>query len=97
MVTVIRWEDPPETIQGVRKRPRRTKHWAAVANELRDNPDRWAVVLEDERFGCAGGMAAQIKAGVLVAFRPARSFDAQTRTVGHTYCVYARYVGEVSR
>jgi hypothetical protein len=84
---VIRWEDPPPPLAGRRQRPR-------VADKLREHPGRWAVVLEDEAFGYVAGMATQIKAGRLAAFRPSSSFEAQTRTVDSKYACYARYVGE---
>jgi hypothetical protein len=93
-MNIIRWEDPPPPLADRRQRPRRTDYWRYVADKLREHPGRWAVVLEDEAFGYAAGMATQIKAGRLAAFRPSGSFEAQTRTVDSKYACYARYVGE---
>jgi hypothetical protein len=93
-VTVIRWEDPPP--DNLRRRPhapRRTEHWKLAAAELRANPGGWAVIAESVAWSYAGGIAGQIKAGRLAAFRPAGAFEAQTRTVAQSYIVYARYVG----
>lgn len=93
---VVRWEDPPaaHSAAGKPKHPRRTDKWRTVATELRRRPGEWAVLLEAERFGNGGGIAGQIKAGALIAFRPAGAFDATTRTVDGLYTVYARYVGD---
>jgi hypothetical protein len=94
---VIRWEDPPRSHQsnGRPKQPRRHEHWKKVAEQLRERPGEWAVLLEAERrFGNGGGIAGQIKAGLIAPFRPARTFEATTRTVLGLYIVYARYIGE---
>lgn len=72
----------------------RSDHWRKVAEQLRERPYVWAVVLDHESFSYAGGMGAQIKRASLAAFRPAGSFDACTRTTEHGYTVYARYIGE---
>ncbi len=77
-MAIIRWENPPPPHQG------------ANASKRARRPD----VLEEQRFGDAGGLAGQIKAGRLAAFRPGGWFEAQTRTIGDLYRVYARYVGE---
>lgn len=96
MSAVFRWEDPPPALAGRTAQPRRSEHWRDVAAKLREHPGRWAVVVEDEFFGYAAGLASQVKAGKLAAFRPGGSFEAQTRTVGKSYRLYARYVGEAA-
>lgn len=96
MSGVIRWEDPPEHGNIDKpKAPRRTSLWRAAAAELRAHPGDWALVIQVEHPTDVLGMAGQIRAGRLVAFRPAGSFE--TRTVcrqGKLSRLYARYIGE---
>jgi hypothetical protein len=86
----IEWQNPP---------PRRgSKHidWYKLASELKARPDEWAY-LGRLPAGSAGG----IKGGHLLAFKPARSFDAMSRDfrasteegVGPTADTWAKYVG----
>jgi hypothetical protein len=97
MSGVLRWEEPPEAYHRAEARqPNRSKHWRQVAVSLREQPCRWAVVLEGATFTHTGGIARQIKRGVIAAFRPSGHFEAQTRTTPAGYTVYARYVGEGS-
>lgn len=92
-MSVIRWEDPPPTrkgkdgLRGWVKSPL----WRAIADELRSQPGRWAVVAEDANPGVAG----HIRRGHYEAFRPKGSFEARcVGSAGMLPTVYARYVGE---
>lgn len=46
----IKWEEPQEVTSG----PGRKSEYAAVVNELKRNPGRWAVVAEDVAPSMAG-------------------------------------------
>lgn len=92
-VSVIRWEEPPA--EHGNARPKKPLKYQAVADELRANPNRWAVVADDLSTGGSGTLAFNIRKGV----RPwGDGFEA--KTVGPlggrrgTAKVYARYVGE---
>jgi len=94
MAGVLRWEDPPRPHR-LTHRPRQRpqyERWELVAAQLRARPGEWGVV--SDLVGKGGGIAGQIKAGSITAFRPARTFEATTRTGEGRYTVYARYVGE---
>lgn len=87
---IIRWEDPPPTHNSY---PRITSfsRYAAVADELRANPGRYAVVAE----GAHGtGLANHIKTGSVRCFTPAGDFDATFRVVNGVGTVYAAYLGD---
>lgn len=87
------WEDPPPDSRG--RRP----GWAdeddhdAFAAALRARPMRWARL---PLTSAGTGTAACIVMARLVAYRPARSFEAVRRTVDGRSYVYARYVGQVA-
>ena len=68
----LTWENPPAPIRHGGK-------WATEANELRENPGRWARLVELETRHKAAVLASQIKTGTLKAFRPGGSFDARSR------------------
>lgn len=89
-VKVIRWEDPPRT-QSYGGGPSGSR-FDGLAEVLRDEPNRWAVIYQGSR-GTASGMAGKIKHGAMKAFRPVGVFEATVRTDGQTSTVYARYVG----
>ena len=97
MSFVIRWEEPPPHGNGRKptNRPKQTTLWRGIAAELREHPGRWALVVAEDGYNYAGGLASQIERGSLSAFRPRGSFEAVTRTVGMVR-VYARFVGEPS-
>lgn len=63
--------------------------WQAVAAELKDHIGQWAKVAHKETQSAASGLATNIKAGRLAAFRPAGHFEAAMRGTD----VWARYVG----
>jgi hypothetical protein len=91
----IEWgQDPP---------PRRgTKNidWYKIASELKARPGEWAFLGR-----LPAGSAGAIKNGQLMAFKPARSFDAMSRgyqanteqNVGPTAETWAMYVGVTDR
>lgn len=91
-VTVIRWEDPkPSTLKPRTRKP--SSRYAGLAEQLRANPGRWAVVLEG-RTGSGTALATHIRMGHMMCFTPAGDFDATIRqSFGHAV-VYARYVGD---
>ncbi|MFE6737563.1 hypothetical protein [Streptomyces tubercidicus] len=71
------------------------RHTEIVA-QLRARPNEWARIQERDKPGDAAGVAYQIRKGILAAFRPAGHFEAKSRTVNDTFCVYARYVGRAT-
>lgn len=96
MSAVIRWEEPI-AVGSDRRSP-----WFPVAEELRRNPQVWALIHE------SGHIGAQYVAGLIRAgqdpFAPRGAFQAKTRTVNayersddrlrpKPVRVYARYVG----
>lgn len=93
---IIRWEDLPPI-----RRPASSRGWVPsdaweyVADELRERPGDWAVVLEVPRSSAAMlGYITMIRKGRLVAFRPAGEFDCSVRTAEDgTSRLYVRYVG----
>lgn len=94
-MSVIRWEDPPESRKGKAggRGFVRNPRWQAVADELRAHPGRWAVVAEGENAGISG----HIRRGKYAAMQPAGSFEAQCVGAGGEFpIIYARYVGPVS-
>lgn len=90
VVSVLRWEDPPETPRAGRWRP--VFDWYRIAAQLRDRPGQWALVL------CGGhnsNVAANVRDGsASVALRPAGAFDAKSVRADGEYRLYVRYVGE---
>lgn len=86
-MTVIRWEDPPPDGRGGGP----SDQWQAVADQLRANPNQWAVILEASSGTC-GGWVYRIRQGKS-AFRPVGDYEAVTRKDGNRNILYARYVG----
>lgn len=90
---VIRWEDPPHSrnVGNQGGRPPDSQ-WSALADQLRDEPKRWAVIFEGDR---TTAMSVRSKAveGRSVCFRPRGAFEARVRSWNGTYTVYARYMG----
>ena len=71
----MKWQDPP------------AKRWDPIAEELRNNPQRWALVeVPHPSYG------AHIKRGKLKAFRPVGAFEVKN-SKGE---IYIRYIGEQS-
>lgn len=90
--TVIRWEEPPPSARGGAGREP-SRRFVAIADQLRANPGRWALIQETEQHG-KSGLATHIRLGAIVAFAPCGDFDAVTRRVGDVTRVYARYLGD---
>ena len=89
---VLRWQDPtPRKPQGGHHG--RPSKFAEAAEELRQMPGMWGVVLETT--GNTGtGMAANINSGVYPCCRPPGSFEAVARLDAGVRTVFARYVGD---
>ena len=83
---IVAWEDPPPI------RRNKGSQWDKIAQQLRDNPGKWARIYIDAKNG--GNMVYLITRGKLAAFHPPRSFIATIRTdkKGLEY-VYAKYIG----
>lgn len=90
----ITFKNPPASRRG--RTP--SAEWQSIADQLRRRPGKWALV----KSGINGGFASHIKAGRIVAFAPAGSFEATWRqSAGPTADkafpggdLYVRYVGE---
>lgn len=83
----MKWEDPPPDARFTR----RHEPWEQVAQRLRDDPLRWAVVAE----GANPSLVTKIRKGQILAFQPAGHFDATSRgTRTKDVKIYARYIGE---
>lgn len=94
---IIRWEDPPHSRNwgNVGGRPADSE-WNTVAEHLRDEPRRWAVIFEGDRSG-ANWAKARVMSASAVCFRPLGAFQAAIRSNGEgTWTVFARYMGEES-
>jgi hypothetical protein len=87
----LEWEEPPASNYGRQRIDHR-----AVAAELRKHPGEWAKIAVG-----AQRMAHEIKAGIMVAYRPAGSFEAVSRNARPTEGrktlvadIYVRYIGD---
>jgi hypothetical protein len=71
--------------------------WDEVADQLRSEPGKSAVVYEGTRNG-ASSVASIFSRGTLVATRPAGAFEVQRRTAPGTQVVevFVKYVGDQS-
>lgn len=73
------WADPPPVLG--------EPVWSELANELRANPGRWALLGEQ----LARSAAYHIQQGRYAAFRPAGAFEARVRnTNGSRADIYVR-------
>lgn len=88
-MTRMTWEEPPRSprLEGMQR-------LRSIADELRANPGRWAVVYDGVTPQVASRRAGDIRIGSLGAFRPAGAFEATTRATAGQCRVYARYVNE---
>jgi hypothetical protein len=76
----MKWEDPPIG-QGTRY------DWQAIAEQLRQNPQRWAKIeVKSTTY------ATLIPRGQVMAFRPAGAYEARTSKGS----LFIRYIGEQS-
>jgi hypothetical protein len=90
---VLRWEDPPlDPYAAVRSRGHESRRhpWALVAETLRSQPGRWALV----HVGTRAELAWKIRHGMPAPFAPAGDFEAVGRHRGRECRVYARYLGD---
>lgn len=90
--TIVRWEDPPGPRRETSRRGPRSRY-AELAEQLRGNPGRWAVILETPQRG-QSALATQIRMGGLTCFTPCGDFDARTIRANGITTIYARYVGD---
>lgn len=91
-MTEITWATPPLPARGA-PGVRRSAEWEAVAEELKNHPNQWALVRK-ETESCYGHF---IKTARLVAFKPAGSYESTVRKNQDNpqkYDIYARYIGE---
>lgn len=90
--TVIRWEEPPPLIRGVRRPAAVTAAERAlrIAAELRARPGQWGVIAEGANSRV---LTTRIRNGVVAVWRPAGAYEAVCRSVDGRITVYARYVG----
>lgn len=87
-VADVRWEEPSPS----NKNGGRSIYWREIADMLRANPGRWALISED----AASVTVTAIKNGKIVAFRGG-GFDACARNISprtRRGKIYVRYVGE---
>lgn len=81
-MSIIRWEKPPKGGRG--------RKWQKVADDLKSRPGEWALVAESASRTLAGN----ISNGLIVAFRPPRTFEGVGRVnEDKSVDVWARYVG----
>lgn len=83
-------DEPPKPTRGPAPGTE-TCDWRTEATELRKHPDKWALLSTRKNRASAALMAAQVRAGRLMAFRTGR-WEAVSRDCD----VYARYLGETS-
>ena len=91
-MTTIRWADPPPHGNTGNMHNRMAKY-QAVADELRANPERWAIIAEDLAAGSCGTLASRIRKGT-GPFAPKGAFETRcSAPAGGRGQVYARYIG----
>jgi hypothetical protein len=86
----LRFEDPPPARRNV------VDPFAADLEELKQHPNRWAVIATHPRSeeSKASAVAQAIRLGKTPACQPKGSFEAKQRRVDEEHRVYVRYVGE---
>lgn len=88
MTDEFRFEDPPPAARA----PRR---FDEVAQRLKENPGRWAVVAVFDKRTNAGSLSRRITHGLSKCWEPAGDFEGTRRTITKTeHRVYARYMGD---
>jgi hypothetical protein len=90
----IHWEEPPKV--DTRGGRALREAWQTVADALRREPGRWALIATYPQRTKANNVATRIKLGQISAFAPAGSFEALYRTVDGECRVYARAVPEAT-
>jgi hypothetical protein len=88
-MSTLRFEGPPP----VRNTSPRGHHVEA-AKQLEERPGEWAIVGKYAHSGSASAVARQVRSGLIPAYAPGGTFEAQARTVDGEARVYARFVGE---
>lgn len=88
----LTWEEPPQQLLG-----RGRTNWSEIADALRSNPEKWAVVAEN----VSASTGTHIRYGRLKAFAPSGAFEARVSGAraddsGRASKVYARYIGGAS-
>lgn len=88
-MTEIKWEEPPKQLLG-----RGRTNWEDIANTLKSNPEKWAVVAEN----VSASTGTHIRYGRLKAFAPSGSFEARVSGAhsadnGRAEKIYARFIG----
>lgn len=91
---VIRWEDPPPCRNSSERSGRPPgSEWNGVAEQLKDERGRWAVVFEGEREQALTVRKFIVEAR-RVCFRPMGDFEACIRALSGVHTIYARYMGD---
>jgi len=95
---IIRWEDPPPPRNGRAGGGRPPgSPWDGIAEVIRDERGRWAVIFESRSASEAGSVRVKVSQGAALCFTPAGHFQARVRTINGVHTVYVRYVGERRR
>lgn len=89
---ILRWEDPKPSQRHRESHPR-VSRFNAIADELRANPLRWAVIAEFPGRSRTA-LSTHVRIGAISCFTPAGDFDAVARQVNDHTAIYARYVGD---
>jgi hypothetical protein len=84
----IEWEEPREP------QKRGSASWRKVAEELMENPERWARIYVGDRPGTANAIANRARKGIW-AWKIG-TFEATMRTDNGEYKVFARYIPDGS-
>lgn len=94
MNTVLRWEDPPPSKNASNKSGRPPiSAWNGVADELRAERGRWAVVYSGDK-STALNVRKSVSEGRLACFRPIGDFEACLRSREGVHTLYARFLGD---
>jgi hypothetical protein len=85
MTSAVIFKDPPPSTG----KAAAANELQAQAQELRANPQQWALLASKDTVSAAGAMAHKIRHGRYASFRPTGAFESLVRGTD----VYARYVG----
>lgn len=92
-VSVIRWEKPPPA-KRVGGRGEVGSRYDHLADQLRANPGREALIRETPSRNTGNSVAGLIREARVRCFEPRGDFDACTRRVDGMVRVYAWYLGD---
>ena len=87
MTAQVSWEEPPPPKKALRD-------YSLVAQQLRENPGRWARIDSFPHATAAGRMAYVIRTGRTSYWQEPGDFEAASRAVDGQFYVYARYMGD---